>query len=201
MTEPLFSEVIRVQEGVICVPEVHAARMDRTARRFWGGRAGDRLDGLVVPDSLRTGRVKCRIVYGPERFEVSWAPYVPRTVRSLSLVAADDTLDYAYKYLDRSRLERLRAGVAGDEVLIVRGGLVTDTTYTNVVLEDVSGALVTPAEPLLRGTMRKRLLGAGRIEVRAVRADRLGDYRRIHLINAMLDLGQTVVPVGDVIPR
>ena len=45
MIEPLFSEVIRVQDGVLCQPELHAARMDRTARRFWGGTAGDRLAG------------------------------------------------------------------------------------------------------------------------------------------------------------
>lgn len=198
MTELLFSEVIRVQDGVLCHPELHAARMDRTARRFWNGVAGDRLAELVVPDDLRTGRVKCRIVYGAERFEVTYTPYVPRTVRTLALAGAD-TLEYDYKYLDRSALSRLHDSVAADGVLIVRRGLLTDTSYTNIVLEDAAGALFTPAEPLLRGTMRERLLREGRIAERTIRADQLADYRRIHLINAMLDLGEVVVPVEAVV--
>lgn len=198
MTEPLFSEVIRVQDGVLCHPELHAARMDRTARRFWNGRAGDRLAELVVPDDLRMGRVKCRIVYGAERFEVTYAPYVSRTVRTLALAGAD-TLEYGYKYLDRSALSRLHDSVAADEVLIVRRGLLTDTSYTNIVLEDAAGALFTPAEPLLRGTMRERLLREGRIAERTIRADQLANYRRIHLINAMLDLGEVTVPVEAVV--
>lgn len=198
MTELLFSEVIRVQDGVLCHPELHAARMDRTARRFWNGVAGDRLAELVVPDDLRTGRVKCRIVYGAERFEVTCAPYVSRTVRTLALAGAD-TLEYDYKYLDRSALSRLHDSVAADEVLIVRRGLLTDTSYTNIVLEDAAGALFTPAEPLLCGTMRERLLREGRIAERTIRADQLADYRRIHLINAMLDLGEVTVPVEAVV--
>ena len=198
MIEPLFSEVIRVQDGVLCHPELHAARMDRTARRIWGGTAGDRLAELAVPADLRTGRVKCRIVYGAERFEVTYAAYVPRTVHTLSL-AQDDTLEYAYKYLDRGALNRLHDRVAADEVLIVRRGLLTDTSYTNIVLEDAAGDRFTPAEPLLRGTMRERLLREGWITERVIRADRLGDYRCIHLINAMLDPGEVVVPVEAVL--
>ena len=123
--------------------------------------------------------------------------YVPSNIGVGQSVAR--TLEYAYKYLDRGALNRLHDRVAADEVLIVRRGLLIDTSYTNIVLEDAAGDRFTPAEPLLRGTMRERLLREGWITERVIRADRLGDYRCIHLINAMLDPGEVVVPVEAVL--
>lgn len=56
-----------------------------------------------------------------------------REIRSLRLVAADDELDYHLKYADRSALARLlQRRDDCDEILIVRDGAITDTSYSNV---------------------------------------------------------------------
>ena len=57
--------------------------------------------------------------------------YCMRAISSLRLVTCDD-IDYAYKSADRSRL-----GLRGnaDEIIIVRNGLLTDTSYSNIALQ------------------------------------------------------------------
>ena len=62
-----------------------------------------------------------------------------RQIKSLRLVDGDK-VDYRYKSTDRSMFIRLmeQRGECND-VLIVRDGWVTDTSFTNVVFEDVVG--------------------------------------------------------------
>ena len=70
---------------------------------------------------------------------MSFQPYVMRRIRSLRLVNGDG-VDYRYKSTDRSVFARLleKRGEC-DDVLIVRDGWVTDTSFTNVVFEDAGG--------------------------------------------------------------
>lgn len=179
-----------MRDGVFHNLEGHRARMDRTAAHFFG-----RTFELqpVVPADMRSGLVKCRVVYGERGVEsVEFAPYVFRTIRTVAIVR-DDTIDYTYKSTDRSRLNRLAAESGCDEIVIVKNGFVTDASSANIVLEDPSGALYTPSTPLLRGTKRELLLRAGVITEREVRPDDLRSAANIRIINAMIDLEDNVV--------
>ena len=99
--------------------------------------------------------------------------YVPREIRSLRLVAADDELDYHLKYADRSALARLlQRRDDCDEILIVRDGAITDTSYSNVAFFD-GRKYVTPDTFLLNGMRRQYLLGTGVLtECRITPSDR-----------------------------
>ena len=108
MKGPLFTEVIRVQDGEFCRPEPHAARMAATMEHFFGSGAGACLPA-EVPEGMREGLVKCRVVYDESVRRVEFAPYRLRRIASVALVRADG-LDYRYKYADRSTLEELRRG-------------------------------------------------------------------------------------------
>ena len=81
-----------------------------------------------------------------------------------------------------------------DEVVIVKNGLLTDTSYSNIALFD-GQRWVTPRHPLLQGTMRQSLLDTGQLVERDIRDDEGGRYEKVSLINAMMPLGRCVCEV------
>jgi len=196
MKKPLFSEVLRVSDGRFCRPGPHLERMAATMERFFGSRAGARLpDG--VPAGMRTGIVKCRVLYDDAVRGVEFEPYTVRHIDSIAVVRADG-LDYTYKYADRSELERLRTASGCDEVIIARDGYLTDTSFSNIVLGDASG-LYTPDRPLLAGTRRAALLCSGRVTARPVRVEDLKHYTWLWLVNAMMGLDDGIrLPVDAI---
>ena len=188
MDELLFIETIRVEDGIFVRPERHLHRMRQTVREAYGVAFNFDLADGSIPLQHRKGTVKCRIVYGRSLSEISFAPYVPREIRSLRLVAADDELDYHLKYADRSALARLlQRRDDCDEILIVRDGAITDTSYSNVAFFD-GRKYVTPDTFLLNGTRRQYLLGAGVLTERRITPSDLGGFERVVLINAMLGI-------------
>ncbi len=73
-----------------------------------------------------------------------------------------------------------------EEILIIKKGLVTDTSYTNVaLLKDEKW--YTPAEPLLRGTQRAKLISEGKIIEQTIHLKDLHLYSKIKLFNAMME--------------
>ncbi len=191
MTEPLFIETMRACSGRILNADEHLRRMARTMREAYGlDLADDPIGALTVPPEAD----KCRMVYGRTIVSVEFSAYQPREIRSLRLVEAPDTLDYHLKYADRSALNallELRDGA--DDILIVRRGCITDTSFTNVVFDD-GHSLLTPAEPLLPGTMRASLLASGLIRPARITPADLPRFRHIHLINALRPLSPDPSP-------
>lgn len=182
---PLF-ETIRVAGGRLWHIGYHNARMNGSRRAIFA--AADILDlerAIAVPAGLGEGEFRCRVAYGETIDEVSITPYVRKNVTTLRLVEWG-ALDYAHKYSDRSAIDRLLSGAGTDDILIVRNGLVTDASIANVAFFDGERWL-TPASPLLGGTARARLLDEGRIHTAEIRADRIGRYASVVLMNAMLE--------------
>ena len=122
-------------------------------------------------------------------------PYCKRTIRALRPILLPDGFEYSYKYANRSFFERVKAELADDEEpLFVRSdGTITDTSFTNVLIETEAGYL-TPTRPLLRGTQREGLLQAGviaeadNLTLSALRAK----AKAILLINALLPLEEAL---------
>ena len=123
------------------------------------------------------------------------ALYCKRTICTLRPIPLPNGFDYSYKYADRSFFEQMKAELADDEEpLFVRpDGTITDTSFTNVLIETEAGYL-TPAHPLLKGTQREGLLRAGLI----AEADDLtlstlrSKAKSILLINALLPLEEAL---------
>lgn len=139
---------------------------------------------LVLPAE---GCYKLRLTYSSAgAHDLSLTPYVPRPISTLRLVV-DDTIEYATKREDRSALNRLH-DLRGDcdDVLIVKNGFLTDTSFCNLLLGDGTH-WVTPDTPLLPGTCRARLLDEGLIQALSLRPDDLSRYPYFLLINALLD--------------
>jgi 4-amino-4-deoxychorismate lyase len=72
-----------------------------------------------------------------------------------------------------------------DDILIVKNGYITDTSFSNIVFFD-GDKWVTPARPLLRGTMRESLLKTNYIEETDILVNDLKKFTIARLVNAML---------------
>lgn len=190
MNTPRFIESIRVCDGKFCSLEWHLRRMRQTIA-YWQYPLDLSILSWQVPEELGSGIFKCRIVYDSQIREITYSPYQPRIIRSLKLVDGD-ALDYAFKYEDRSVIMRLlQLKESCDDILITKGGYITDTSYSNVVLENSEGLFV-PHTFLLNGTRRQRLLSEGIVRERAIRPSDLGQYHRLYLINALIGLEEDV---------
>ncbi len=188
-----FSEAIKVRDGVFYNLPLHEARMNRTARHFFGYNRPLDLTFDMIPPEFRTGLVKCRVVYDHSGITgIEFAPYTFRKIKTVAIMR-DDTIDYTYKSTDRSRLNVLLANSGCDEIIIVKNGLVADASSSNIVLEDSTGTLYTPSTPLLAGTKREYLLRMGIIHERDIHPEALLADTKIHLINAMIDLEDNIV--------
>lgn len=198
-SEPLFLETVRVDDRCMLALESHLQRMRETTREVFGSPIALPAPERLLPPDCPPGRVKCRILYDRVIRKIECVPYVPRRIGSLCLVAADDALDYRLKRADRRELEALRAQRGDcDEVLIVRGGAITDTSYSNVVFFDGCRYL-TPDTCLLDGIRRRGLLRDGLIAEERITPHDLGRFERIILINAMLGLEDDVsLPVAAI---
>lgn len=182
----LFTEVIKLKDGVLYNFEYHKARVERTLTAFGMSQIDFAMVGDAVPANCSNGLYKCRVVYSNKIEKIEFTPYIFRKIETVELVA-DKNIEYSFKYADRGRLNALKAASSFDEIIIVKNGFITDSSYTNLVLKQ-GKEYFTPKECLLPGTKRQALLDAGIIKLRSIRTCELLAYDSIHFINAMIDL-------------
>lgn len=191
-----FVETIRVEEGMPHNIGYHQQRMARTMRRFFPDAHVSSLATVLAARKWSADITwKVHVEYDASGITLVKADeYHIRHITRLRLVLCND-IDYAYKSADRRCLEALAAqrGEA-DEVVIVKNGLLTDTSYSNIALFDGS-QWVTPRQPLLRGTMRQSLLDAGVLTEQDIKAEDWDHFRQVSLINAMMPLGRLVCEI------
>ena len=146
-----------------------------------------------MPDHVDEGTWKCKVVYGMAVEQVTFDPYPGRQISSFKLIDGGSDIDYTYKG-DRTQLRALY-DLRGkhDDIIIVKDGYVTDSFWSNLLLSQ-DGRWYTPANPLLRGTMRQYLLDTGMITERIILADSIDTYDHIMSINALnpFDLNRAV---------
>lgn len=193
-----FIETIRVRGRQFYHLPYHNQRFNETRRHFFGLPEVNLADLLTIPATLDDSVYRCRVEYAEEILQVTFLPYLPRQVKKIKMVE-DNTIDYSYKYACRDRLDKLFS-LRGDcdEILIVKNGLITDTSIANVVFTD-GCEWYTPVCPLLNGTHRRRLLDQKKIIEKKITPADLFHYTHIGLINAMLE-DFPLIPVSQIEP-
>lgn len=191
-----FIETIRIEEGVVCNLAYHNRRMNETRTALFGPLPPLELsDYITAPDNK--GRIKCRVVFREKIEEITYAPYTVRGIKSLQLVHLD-TIDYHLKSTNRDMLNTLFSQRCGhDDVLIVKKGLLTDTSFTNIALFD-GEKWFTPSTPLLEGTQRAFLLDQGLIAIKQIDVEDLYSYRQVALFNAMIPFGELMLNTENI---
>ncbi|MEA3373201.1 MAG: aminotransferase class IV family protein [Campylobacterota bacterium] len=190
-----FLETIRAENGVISHLEYHQRRMEMTLR---ANNCHLHYDLTTLLSPPQQGLYRCRLLYDEGGTDISYIPYKTRTFTSLQAIE-ENSIDYRYKYADRHRLDALFAKrKESDDVLIIKNGLITDTTIANIALFDGEQWL-TPAEPLLYGTTRQRLIDEGKLLERAIPIEALSHYSKVAVMNAMI--GFIEVENGIIFPK
>lgn len=184
-----FIESIRVEDGRLLNLDYHQRRLDATLCVHAAG-SHIALGGTIsVPPECASGLFKCRVVYSSHVHLVEFVPYERKPVRSVA-PADGSGIGYPVKFENRSALDALKTRhPRSDEIIIVKGGVITDSHAANLVFEK-SGTLVTPSDVLLAGTMRAKLLDEGVITAQRLYPCDIQSFDRIHFINAMNALGE-----------
>lgn len=196
-----FVETIKIKEGEAQAIAYHQDRMERTIRHFFtslcNATSMPSLEELVAP-TADMDFYKARVVYGEQGVkDITYAAYAMREISSLQVVE-NDAITYDYKSADRSSLNALVAQKGDcDEIIIVKHGLLTDTSFTNLAIYD-GKHWITPKHPLLLGTKRAALLDKGIIQEADITLNDLRNAVTVSLFNAMIEFGEREVPIGKV---
>lgn len=195
----LLLETIKLEDGRLYNLDYHNRRMDAARRELFGPASPiDLAEVIRIPDDCLDGLFRCRVVYAENIEKIEFIPQQERTFTSLKLVTCND-IDYHLKYADRTLLNELYAqrGEA-DEIIIVKNGEITDCSVGNLLFYDGQN-WVTPADPLLKGTQRQKLLETGHIQEEFIFEPDLKTYQKAAIINAFFDLkNMPIIEIGNI---
>lgn len=196
----LLVESIRLEDGKLLNVSFHNDRMLRSLSGIFGIETDINLEKIVtIPDEAKKRVFKCRIEYDNEIRKVEFIPYIIKRITSLKIVE-DDKIEYPYKYADRKHIDLLFSKrERADDILIIKNGMVTDTSYANVIFRNFNGDWITPSTFLLSGTRRESLLNNGKIKEAVITIRDLSKYTEVKLINAMIGPDDTEgIPIGNI---
>lgn len=185
-----FIETICIQNGEIRNLEFHQERFTKTRYKNFG--LTDELDlsnHIIISENQLTGKFKCRILYAETIEFIEILPYEIRKINSLKLVE-NNAIDYCFKSEDRTVFELMKDSVTEDEIIILKNGQITDTSYSNLVFFDGEN-WITSTSYLLNGTMRQSLLKSGKIIEEEVNPKDFNRFISFKLINVMMNLEES----------
>jgi 4-amino-4-deoxychorismate lyase len=192
----LLVETIKVFDGNFFYLDLHLQRMNAARKAIWGVNRPVELQSVVkIPNAYRTGLYKCRILYKEQIQDIQFLPYQQRKIQRLK-VLEDNQISYAFKYTDRSSLQRLynQRGEAED-IIIIKQGFVTDSYRANLVFFD-GQQWWTPCSYLLNGIQRQYLLQQGSIKECAITKTAIFKYSKVGLVNVFNNIN--TMPVIEI---
>ena len=195
---PLF-ESLCIQNGKILNSKWHEKRFQKAYLEYFGKSAYfNLLDEIKIPKEFKKGNVKLRVLYGETGREIQFQIYKLQKINTIRLVHVS-SLKYPLKLTEREKLNSLfEQRGACDDVIIVRDGQITDSSYANLIFFD-GREWITPKHPLLEGTCRATLLANGKIKMASLGIRELKAFKGLKLINAMRDIDQELIPMDRII--
>lgn len=194
----LLIESIYLKDGVFRNLGCHESRLNNARLALFSAKKTINIAAVLNEQRIpKKGLFKCRILYGLQIESIEFHPYVLRPTKSLKLVD-DDNIEYHFKYSDRKKIDELyRLRGECDDVLIVRQGLITDTSYANIVLKK-GDQWITPATPLLAGTMRSFLLEKKTLVEEEIKSKDLRNFVSFKLINALIGFDMPEIAIDNI---
>ena len=175
-------ETIKIEDGKIYNLKWHNQRCNRSRLELFGCDA-IRLEDYIK-DYPQKGLFRCRVLYSKDIIKVEYIPYKKREFKSFKIVSSD--IEYSYKYSNRDKLDSLKEqNIPYDDIIIQKDGLLTDTTIANIAFFD-GESWITPKKPLLRGTVREKLLNQNFLIAKDINSDDLKHFCNFALMNAMI---------------
>lgn len=195
----LLLESIKLVDGEFRNLFYHERRMNRALKFLCGVQEHFYLEEFLQNlDLPRNGLYKCRMIYDDISRDIEFIPYDYKRIDSLRVVE-HDRVSYEFKYADRKVLNRLyELRKNSDDILIVKRGLVTDSSYANIVFRR-DKHWYTPWSALLKGTMRAQLLERNLIQEEEIRVEDIKTFESFKLINAMWEFDGPEIDVANIV--
>lgn len=192
-------ESIKLLDGNFCNLFYHEQRMLRSLHTLFGYEEDFHLERFLMELDIPTrGLYKCRLVYDDVTREVEFIPYQIRPVNSLMIVE-HDRISYEFKYKDRKTIDKLCTLKKDcDDILIVKRGLVTDSSYANIVFRR-GKEWFTPWSALLKGTQRQKLIDSNKLIQEEITMKDIRSFDTFKLINALLEFEGPEIDVKNII--
>ena len=177
-----FFETVKVQKGVIQNLSFHNARLNHTIKENFKINTNIDLNEHIKQSNI--GLERCKVIYDKSIKEIQFFPLTPRIFQSFKVLETDIT--YNFKNVDREGIESLLAkkGIY-DDIIIIKDGLVRDTSIANVAFYD-GRRWITPAHPLLKGTFRASLLEKQLLLEKNVKMKDIENAQGFALMNALI---------------
>jgi len=173
-------ETIKIEDGQVANIEWHNKRCNQSRLELF--KTNQIIDLITVINPPQKGLYRCRILYNEEIKSIDYIPYKAKKITSLKIIQSQ--INYAYKFDDREELNKLSIEKY-DEIIIEKNGFLTDTTIANIAFYTKEG-WITPKTPLLKGTVRAKLLHENFLIEKNIRKEEITNFSHFALMNAMI---------------
>ena len=193
-----FIESIKVDDRKIFLLEMHQQRVNETFSHFGHKNPIDLAQIFKNLHHEEEGLYKFKVTYDLEgKFRTQMIPYAISEKTDFELVE-NNVYDYAFKFEDRTELERMKQRSRSAEIIVVKNNHITDTSYSNLIFKKGKDWF-TPKSFLLNGVQRQHLLKTKKIKEAEITLQNIHDFSHFQLINAMNNLDdQLIYPLAKI---
>ncbi len=178
MSDITYFETIKCEDEEVFHLDYHNKRIARTIGLNLN------LQEYIYPPNNKL--LKCKVIYNNnEIINIEYDEYKLKEINTFKLIY-DDNISYKYKAVNRKEINNLYSQKDNnDEIIIIKNGLVTDTSIANIAIYE-NGIWLTPKIPLLQGTTLDRLIDENIIKQADITLNQLIKSPKIALMNAMI---------------
>ncbi|HPI53280.1 MAG TPA: aminotransferase class IV [Chitinophagaceae bacterium] len=190
-------ESIKVHQHAVYNLSYHLERMKKTAA-FLSFRLPSLLNlEAQILEASNGNLQKAKVLYNENDLEIHLEDYSIRNISQFILVK-NDGIKYPVKFTQRKQL-MLPSHLFSptNEPLFTKHDKFTDSGFANIVFLK-NKIWYTPSTPLLLGTKRQYYLDLHRIQSTEITIDSYQQFSHVGLINAMIDLGELVLPISAI---
>ncbi|MDQ1339995.1 MAG: 4-amino-4-deoxychorismate lyase [Campylobacterota bacterium] len=178
-----FIETILIKNGIAKNLFRHQKRVNITTKKHFNSMLIDlKKETLKAP---KIGIYRCRVTYSKKVEKVEFSPYVLTKKAKIKAIVTD--LDYNFKKNNRKEIEEALKSAKEegfDEVLFVKNGFVADTSIANIAFFN-GKEWFTPIFPILKGTMRERLVDAHFLKKAVIKKEDVAKFSLFALFNSL----------------
>lgn len=174
-----YFETIKCENFKIYNLEYHEDRIYKTIGKKI------KLENYIKP--MESNLLRCKFIYNEEKIlDTQFYHYKPKEIRSFKIVYSDNII-YNKKYLNRQNIDKLLLKKENcDEIIIVKNGIVTDTSIATVAVK-LNKQWIVSKNTLLFSTTKNRLLNEKKIKEKDINIEMLKQAKQIAVLNAMVD--------------